>query len=81
MITDILVGIDQLINTLVYIRGDGFGKPDETLSARAFRLQSQSDMPRRVIDTLFFWQKAHCESAYNAEVLRKQLPDAYSNSV
>lgn len=29
------------------------------------------------IDWLFFWEPDHCLSAYRAEVLRRQYPEAY----
>ena len=31
----------------------------------------------RVIDTLLFFDKDHCRTSYESEVLRKQLPSAY----
>jgi hypothetical protein len=34
-----LIALDQGINTLVYLDGDGWGMADETLSARAWRLR------------------------------------------
>ena len=71
-----LIALDQSLNTLVQIKGDGFGYADETLSARAWRLREQSSAWRR-IDLLFFWQSNHCESAYESELLRKHLPAEY----
>jgi hypothetical protein len=79
-----LIGIDQTLNTIVYIHGDGFGKPDETFSARAFRLFIQgviSDILYRTIDFIFFWQEAHCFSSWRAEIERKQLPNHYRGLV
>lgn len=68
----ILIAIDQLANTL------GGGMADETLSARAWRVQSPM---HKVIDTLFFWdhlgEKRHCQLSYESELLRTQLPGAY----
>ena len=71
-----LIALDQSLNTLVHIKGDGFGYADETLSARAWRLREQSNAWRR-IDLLFFWQSNHCKSAYESESLRKHLPAEY----
>ena len=71
-----LIAFDQFLNTLVYINGDGWGYADETLSARAWRLRTMSNC-YRYIDTIFFWQEAHCRSAYESEVKRKQLPQEY----
>lgn len=74
------IAADQLANTLVWIKGDGFGFADETLSARAWRLRHQSNV-YKVIDTLFFWdrdgEKRHCELSYESELNRKHLPKDY----
>lgn len=71
-----LIALDQTINTLIWIDGDGFGFADETLSARAWRMRNQSDA-WRVIDFLFFWDPNHCQESYESELLRKQLPNHY----
>ena len=76
MIKNLLIGLDQLINTLVWIKGDGFGMPDETLSARAWRLRDQSNAWKR-IDALLFFDKDHCRTSYESELQRKQLPKEY----
>ena len=77
----ILIAVDQLVNTLVWIKGDGFGFADETLSARAWRLRCQSSAYKR-IDALFFWDrdggKHHCELSYESELERRHLPRGYS---
>lgn len=53
---NILVSIDQLINTLLG------GKPDETLSSRAYKLRDEGIYwPSIIIDKLFFWEKDHCK--------------------
>ena len=69
----ILVAVDQLANTFLG------GMADETLSARAWRnhLKGRRSWPYKLIDTLFFWQKDHCRTAYESEVERKQLPAGY----
>ena len=64
----ILIAIDQLLNTLLG------GMADETLSARAWREQSAWVA---VIDMLFFWQDNHCLRSYEAEMQRKQMPKEY----
>lgn len=76
MIEQFLIAVDQVFNTLVYIKGDGFGYADETLSARAWRLRSQTKA-YRIINTLFFWQQDHCRKAYESEMQRRQLPPEY----
>lgn len=72
------IAIDQVFNTLVYFKSDGFGYADETLSARAWRLRHKSNA-YKWIDGLFFWQKEHCRASYQSELLRKQLPSEYRN--
>lgn len=72
----LLIALDQLANTVVWIKGDGFGWADETLSARAWRLRGQSNAWKR-IDALFFWDEDHCRTSYESEVLRKHLPNHY----
>lgn len=68
-VKQLLIGIDQLANTLTG------GWADETLSSRAYRLAVDgTTWPMRVIDTLFFWDKNHCESAFDSERLRLQAP-------
>lgn len=69
----VLIALDQLVNTLLG------GMADETLSARAWRhkLDGSRSWPCWLIDKLFFWQDGHCRQAYESEVQRRQLPDAY----
>lgn len=66
----ILIAIDQLINTLF----GGFA--DETLSSRAYRLELERGRTwsRKLIDTLLWFDKDHCKESYESEVLRRQLP-------
>jgi len=63
------VAFDQLFNAFI-----GSGWADETLSAHYFRSKHTL---RPVIDTLFFWQKSHCEKSYLNEKERLQLPPEY----
>lgn len=72
----LLIALDQFFNTLLNIGGDGWGYADETLSARAWRLRDKSKA-YKVIDTIFFWDKNHCQQSYQSEVDRKQLPEEY----
>ena len=76
----LLIAIDQTVNTLVWAKDEGFGMADETISARAWRLQSRPlwGATRAMIDTLFFWDRNHCEKSYYSERLRKHLPFDYS---
>lgn len=68
----VLVAIDQLLNTLVG------GYADETLSARAYRRYLRGKpWCARVINVLFFWQDNHCKEAYESELVDRQLPPEY----
>jgi len=74
------IGIDQTLNCVVPIKGDGFGWADETLSARLFRCYIQgllSEWPYSIVDKIFFWQECHCFSSWRSEFERRQLPDHY----
>lgn len=54
-----LIAQDQGLNCLWHIPGDGFGEPDEMISARAFRAYLQGLIgpgPMIAINALFFWQ-------------------------
>ena len=77
----LLIGIDQLGNVFLYSsHDDRFGMADETISARAWRLERKSVMwkaARICIDGIFFWQKKHCYGAYMRERLRGHMPEEY----
>ncbi len=68
----ILVGIDQLGNTLLG------GWADETISARAYRQRHKLRwrIAQGFINALFFFQQEHCRRAFEAELDRRQLPPA-----
>lgn len=67
----LLIAFDQLVNTIL------FGWPDETLSSRCYRLRlAGKTWPEKVVNTIFFWEKNHCEESYNSEVLGRQLPQS-----
>jgi hypothetical protein len=75
-----LIALDQFLNTLIYIKGDGFGMADEAISARLFRCYLQdliSDEWYLAIDFLFFWDDAHCYESWRSEIERNQLPNFY----
>ncbi|PZP30448.1 MAG: pseudouridine synthase [Roseateles depolymerans] len=71
----VLIALDQLINAMLF-----FGWADETISARSWRQREkwQWRIARRVIDRLFalLGDSNHCQSAFESEVQRRQLPDA-----
>lgn len=79
---NVAIALDQALNCLWFVDGDGWGFPDEMMSARACRLTLQ-DHPvgpkaERVINALFFWQRDqtgarnHCARAWHTEAQRKQ---------
>ena len=73
---NLLIGVDQLINTVFA------GAPDETMSARAWRMEYESKLPgkilRPLIDALFFFDPNHCQSSFESERTRNQLPKIYT---
>ena len=69
-ILNILISLDQFVNVLF------LGQPDETISSRAWRCKDTSSFwkfMRKLIDTIFFWQKDHCYYSFIAEVERHQI--------
>lgn len=73
---NILIAADQLANAIL------LGKPDETLSARSWRLHERywyAEVARVIIDFIFriFGQKAHCYNSYLSEKNNSHLPDEY----
>jgi len=63
-----LIAIDQAANALLG------GDPDETLSSR-FGKRSRSNTVRKVINTLFFWQKDHCKASVEADEGKNKILD------
>ena len=69
-IINILVALDQFVNVLF------LGQPDESISSRAWRCKDTSSFwkfMRKLIDTIFFWQKDHCYYSFIAELERHQI--------
>lgn len=55
---NLLISIDQFINTIFG------GKPDDTISSRAHKLyRIGKPLLSRIIDSIFFWEKNHCEKS------------------
>ena len=76
----VLLGLDQLANTLLA------GHADETLSARAWRVEQDGKVfgkiMRPAIDALAIvvtlgYDANHCRDSYESERKRKQLPTHY----
>lgn len=76
-----VIALDQVVNTLVWSEAEGWGRADDTLSARAWRLGTRYPSTwgrfERAVNALFFWEEDHCFNAYLAEKERKQLPKEY----
>lgn len=76
----VLIAADQLLNTCVG------GWADETISSRAWRMESASKgwaLCRRSIDAVFrrcFGQRDHCFESYTNERLRMQLPPEFRDA-
>ena len=76
---NIAIAFDQLAWVLLTL---GNGLPDETISAAAWRMESQGKragrMLRPLIDALFRpFERDHCRNAYNSEFHKLQLPGIY----
>lgn len=70
------IAIDQLANVLIGLVCGYRSFADETLSAKAYRLELERDRTwaRKLIDGLFFFDKDHCKESYESEVLKRQMP-------
>ena len=75
---NIFIAFDQLIWVLMTM---GHASPDETLSAGAWRMESEGKLAgmilRPVIDAILFFDPSHCYKAWQAERNRLQLPKGY----
>ena len=72
----LFIAIDQTLNVLIFFFSKSGAFADETLSAHAFRLEMERGItwPRKLIDTLLFFDKDHCQESYLSEIERRQLP-------
>lgn len=75
---NLFVALDQLAWVVLSL---GRGMPDETLSAAAWRMESQGKLAGRIlrpaIDTVLWWDKHHCFESWRSEYNRTQLPRGY----
>ena len=73
-ILNILIALDQLVYVLVTL---GYGSPDETMSAAAWRTEQGGRLLGRffrpVIDALFWFDPNHCRTSCAAEYRRAQI--------
>jgi len=80
ILKNFMIGLDQSVNCLIKL-DDGWGFPDEMLSARAWRLRAAHPKLRALIDRLFFWDKNHCKECYFIELDRRQSPRDYHPNI
>ena len=68
----ILIALDQFLAVAFFAQA----WPDETFSSMCWRweLSGKRSWPRKVIDTLFFWDRDHCRESYESERQGRQLP-------
>lgn len=71
-IKQILIGLDQLCNTLIG------GWADETLSSRCYRNRNKywyAKVGVKILDLIFKpWDKEHCRESYESELKSMHLP-------
>lgn len=72
------ISADQFFNVLIFstIKPQYRQWADETMSAHCWRLEKDHGItwPRKLIDTIMFFDKDHCRTSYESEVERSQLP-------
>lgn len=72
-IKQVLIAIDQLINTLLFS-----GYADETISSHAWRVSLKGGRLKtlwgRIVDGLMFFDPNHCKESYESEKNRLQEP-------
>ena len=77
---NLLIAIDQLIYVVITL---GWGHPDETMSAAAWRLEQkgrwQGKLFRPLIDKLFWFDPDHCRTSYESELIRAKWLVSESN--
>ena len=79
ILKNVAIALDQAFNCCVRL-SDGWGQPDEMLSARAWRLRSSHPVLHICIDRLFFWDANHCQECFDIEMQRRQLPSEYGST-
>lgn len=67
---NLALAFDQMCNTIL----GGF--PDETFSSRCYRRRDTNHAWRivyTIVNCIFFWQKNHCKSSWESEMLRRHF--------
>lgn len=84
----LLISIDQLISNLIgfilsgitlifsFLPKTDLFWGDETFSSKCWRweIEDQIIKPRKMVDTILFFDKDHCKTSFQSETLGKQLP-------
>lgn len=72
----LLIAIDQLLNTIIGTIFFYRSWADETLSSLCYRLHKSGkcSWPMFLVDKIFFWEKEHCKQSFESEKLGRQLP-------
>ena len=67
---NLLIALDQLVNTLLG------GWPADSVSIHCWRFEQKKvvSWPRKLVYTLLFFDKDHCQESYESELERRQLP-------
>ena len=68
----ILIALDQLLAVILFAKA----QPDETFSSMCWRweLAGKRSWPRKLVDTIFWFDPAHCKTSYESEAQRLQMP-------
>ena len=78
-ILNVLIALDQFLFCLATL---GHSSPDETLSAAAWRWERSGKLVGRVlrplIDALFWFDPAHCQTSFESEKTGAHLPPIYA---
>ena len=68
----IFIALDQLLAVILFAKA----QPDETFSSMCWRweLSGKRSWPRKLVDLIFWWDKGHCRTSYEAEQRRDHMP-------
>lgn len=78
-IRNILIALDQATNTIIG------GEPDETISAKIYRMANIDSEPKysknwKILEhtiNLIFFDKNHCKDSFTSEENRSQISSTY----
>ena len=75
-VKQLLIALDQLANVLIGLVCGYRSWADETLSAKAYRLELERgrSWARKLIDFLLWFDADHCRTSYESEVNKRQMP-------